>query len=305
MKKIFITGSSGFVGKSLKKELTKRNIPFYAGVRLAKNANEVSYGDITTQQNWCGLLEDVNVVIHLAARVHVMNEVAENPIELFRKVNCEASVNLAKAAKEVGVKRFIFLSSIKVNGEQTTTPFQASDKPMPEDPYGISKMEAEEALMKLHEPGVFDVVIIRPPLIYGAGVKANFEKLFQLVQKGVPMPFGMVKNKRSMVSVYNLNDLIINCCDNPQAGGNIFLVSDDNDLSLPELIQRMAESKNKSALLLPVPVALMKLAFALIGKSSVSTRLFGNLQVDINKTKKVLGWKPPYTFLETFSESNN
>ncbi len=283
------------MGKHLQKVLKDNNISFIAGTRAL-------YGDILLQSNWEDLLKDCQAVIHLAARVHVMNEVETDPLLAFRKYNVETTVNLAKAAKAVGVKRFIFISSVKVNGEETTEkPFTSMDAPAPHDPYGISKAEAEEALLKLHEPNIFEIVIIRPPLIYGPGVKANFKNLMSLVERNFPLPFGSVKNKRSMVSVFNLVDLIITCLSHPCAGGKIFLVSDDNDLSLPELIKKMALVQKKKVRLLPVPVKVMELGAKLIGKKDYAERLFGNLQVDISETKKNLDWTPPYSFEQTFA----
>ncbi len=298
----FITGSNGFVGTHLCQELSNRNIPFKKGVRRAADPSEVSYGDLSTEGNWDQLFRGIDVVVHLAARVHVMNETSSDPLEEFRKTNVAASVRLAEAARASGVKRFIFLSSIKVNGEEThARPFRADDEPNASDPYGISKREAEDALLSLHEPGAFEVVVIRPPLIYGPGVKANFQSLMRLSGKSLPLPFGSVENRRSMVSVFNLVDLIILCSHHPSAGGNVFLVSDDHDFSLRSLITQMAEVQGRKALLLPVPVFLMKLLATLLGKKAVVDRLFGNLQVDIGKTKSLLGWKPKYGLRNTFS----
>ena len=230
-----------------------------------------------------------------------MNEVSTDPLTQFRLCNVEATLKIAKAAKKMGVKRFLFISSVKVNGEETfARPFSASDIPAPEDPYGISKMEAERELLKIHEPGVFEVIIIRPPLIYGKGVKANFEKLFHFASKGLPMPFGLVKNKRSLVSVLNLIDLMMTSLFHPKASGEVFMVSDDRDLSLRELIEMMAQVQGKKALMLPVPVGMMKFGAKILGKKSYADRLFGNLQVDIEKTKLMLDWKPPYYFDDTF-----
>lgn len=295
---IFITGANGFVGKFLCNELAKRNILFKAGTRD-------TYGDITKQVDWAPLLSGCDSIVHLAARVHVMDEKDNDPLLAFRKMNVEATISLASAAKKSGVKRFIFLSSIKVNGEETgSAPFTASDSPNPHDPYGISKMEAEHELLKLHEPGVFEVVIIRPPLIYGPGVKANFEKLFWLVKKDLPIPFGLVANKRSLVSVLNLCDLIILCLTHPLASGQTFLVSDEKVYSLKELIRLMGKSLGKYPHLLPVPVSIMKFIAALLGKTSYADRLFGNLHVDIEKTKTRLEWKPPFTFEETYKNLN-
>lgn len=294
MKKVFVTGSTGFVGKNLIKSLDKNGIANIAGSRN-------TYGDMVAQSNWESLLADCDVVIHLAARVHVMEETEADPMIAFRKSNVEATQNLANAAKASGVKRFIFISSIKVNGEEThQSAFKASDEPHPLDTYGLSKFEAESELMKLHTPGVFEIVIIRPPLVYGLGVKANFDKLFWLVKKDLPIPFGRVKNKRSMVSVLNLCDLIIRCIDHSNASGEVFLVSDDKDYSLKDLIILMAKTEGKYPHLLPVPVGMMKLAATMLGKKSYTNRLFGNLHVDIAKTKSLLNWQPPYTFEETF-----
>jgi UDP-glucose 4-epimerase len=296
MKKIFVTGSTGFVGKNLVHEISKMNLSFTAG-------NREVYGDLVTHKNWEPILKDHDVIIHLAARVHVMNEIDNDPLKAFRAMNVEATLNIARAAQKIGAKRFIYISSVKVNGEETHgIPYRASDAANPQDPYGVSKMEAENELMKLHTPGAFEVVIIRPPLVYGPGVKANFEKLFYFVQKDLPIPFKRVQNKRSLVSVFNLVDLIICCIDNPNASGKIFLVSDDHDLSLPELITEMAKVNGKFPHLLPVPVGLMKLGAKLLGKSSFADRLFGDLQVDIEETKKLLSWKPPFDFQTTFKK---
>lgn len=295
--KIFITGSKGFIGSNLIKMLAEKHIPFVAGSREL-------YGDITTQNNWEELISGCEAIVHLAARVHVMEESESDPLVAFKKVNVQATLNLARAAKSCGVKRFIYLSSIKVNGEETREiPFHASDVPKPLDPYGMSKMEAEAELLKLHEPNIFEVVIIRPPLVYGPGVKANFEKLFWLVKKDLPIPFGLVANKRSLVSVFNLCDLIIRCIDHPKAGGEIFLVSDDKDYSLKDLIQLMGKTLGKFPHLLPIPVSVMKWGCFILGKSSYADRLFGNLHVDITKTKDLLGWKPPFSFEETYKDA--
>ncbi|MGZ3790554.1 MAG: UDP-glucose 4-epimerase family protein [Bacteriovorax sp.] len=294
MNKIFVTGSTGFVGKHLISALKKRGLSFIAGDRAL-------YGDLVTQKNWEEFLAGCDSVVHLAARVHVMDETSADPLAQFRLSNVESTLNIARAAKKIGVKRFLFISSVKVNGEETfDRPFSASDVPAPQDPYGISKMEAEKKLMELHQPGVFEVVIIRPPLVYGPGVKANFQKLMWLVQKDLPLPFGRVDNRRSLVSVFNLADLIIVCLEHPKAGGEIFLVSDDDDLSLKDLLIKMGKVTNKHPHLLPVPVGMMSFGAKLLGKKSYADRLFGNLQVDIEKTKQFLDWRPPCSFEETF-----
>jgi nucleoside-diphosphate-sugar epimerase len=292
--KIFITGADGFVGKSLVQELSLRSIPFIAGTRQV-------YGDISHPKNWEILFKDSDTIVHLAARVHVMDEKENNPLKAFREINVEATLEIAIAAKKKGIKRFIFISTIKVNGEKTLdSPFTANDKPNPQDPYGISKLEAEEQLMLLHEPGSFEVVIIRPPLIYGPGVKASMEKLFWLVKNDLPLPFGRVANKRSLVSVFNLCDLIVHCFDHPAASGEIFLVSDDRDYSIRELLILMAKTLDKTPHLLSVPVFIMKNVLKLSGKTAYADRLFSNLQLDITKTKTLLGWHPHITFEETY-----
>jgi nucleoside-diphosphate-sugar epimerase len=294
---IFITGSTGFVGTHLVNQFKNKNINYVAGSRAL-------YGDLTADNDWKSLLKGCDVIIHLAARVHVMEEKEQDPLEAFRIINVIATMKLAEAAKAAGVKRFIYLSSVKVNGEETgEQPFSASDLPNPQDPYGVSKMEAEIALMKLHTNKLFEVVIIRPPLIYGLGVKANFNKLFWLVKKDLPLPFGRVNNKRSLVSVLNLCDLIIRCIDHPCAGGEVFLASDGKDYSLKELILLMGKVLDKQPHLLPIPVELMRCALGFLGKSSYADRLFGNLHVDIEKTKKILDWNPLFSFEDTFKKN--
>ncbi|HXH73901.1 MAG TPA: SDR family oxidoreductase [Bacteriovoracaceae bacterium] len=298
---IFVTGANGFVGKHLCHELSSRKIEYKAGVRKFSRVNQVEYGDFTLCKDWGPILIRVDVVIHLVARVHVMNENSTDPLAAFMATNCDATINLARAAKEAGVKRFIFLSSVKVNGEGTfDKAFTARDEPSPQDPYGISKMEAEKALMKLHESGVFEIVIIRPPLIYGKGVKANFLNLLNLVKKGIPLPFGMAdSNKRSLVSVHNLIDILILCTHHKGAAGQVFMVSDDCDLSTKELVLKMGKASNSSLFLLPVPLFIMKFVAFILGKKAYSERLLGNLQVDISETKSRLNWRPTYTFEET------
>lgn len=292
--KLFITGSNGFVGSSLVNYLKNYEHQVIA-------ANRSLYGDFSNQENWKQFLKDIDVIIHLAARVHVMNETSTNPDSEFQKMNVDSTLRLANDAKAVGVKRFIFLSSIKVNGEKTfDKPFSANDNPAPEDAYGKSKAMAEKELLKLHEPGVFEIVIIRPPLIYGLGVKANFQKLMSLVFRDVPLPFGCVKNQRSLCSVLNLSDLIATVLVHPKASGEIFLVRDFQDYSLKTMIEEIAKLKGKTPHLLPIPVTMMNFGLTLLGKKSFAERMFGNLQVDITKNKELLNWTPPFSFQDTF-----
>lgn len=295
MSLVFITGADGFVGKYLQNLFKEKNIIFKAGVRNSKSPNEVSYGNLSEVIHWEKHLIGVETVVHLAARVHIMNETTANPLDEFRKVNTQATINLAMTAKKMGIKRFIFISSIKVNGEQTfETPFLSSDTPHPEDNYAQSKYEAEVELMKLHEPGRFEVVIIRPTLIYGPGVRANFANLIRMVQLRIPLPFGCVQNKRSLLSVYNLCDLILLTMLKPEASGQIFIAADENYLSLKDLIKKIALAYNIKPLLICVPVAFMNFIATILGKKQYAARLLGNLHVDISKTKELLNWTPKY-----------
>lgn len=300
---ILVTGANGFVGSELTTELKRRKIDYRAGVRqTAGLENEIIYGDLATRNDWRDVLTSIDTIVHLAARVHVMNEVTTDPLSEFRKVNVSATLHLAKAAKASGVKKFIFMSSIKVNGEETlSSPFTSQDRPRPLDAYGVSKAEAEEELLKLHEKGTFEVMIIRPPLVYGGQARANFKLLLKLVASGFPLPFACVDNRRSFVSVKNLADFIIFCAQVSRREAGIFLVSDGYDLSLKDLLLAMGRVSGKKVLLFPVPVRILKCLLALIGKNSFSSRLFGNLQVDITDTEKILGWKPKYSFDETFN----
>ena len=299
--RILLTGASGFVGSALAEQLVATdNVQLVAGLRqpaplLTDAVEQVIVGGLGKDTGWSFALRDVDIVIHTAARVHVMNDAANDPLTEFRKVNLEGTMALAKQAVKSGVKRFIFISSIKVNGEETIIgePFTADDEPAPMDPYGVSKAEAEQALMDLAATTGMEVVIIRPVLVYGPGVKANFRILMKWLSKGIPLPLGLIRNKRSLVALDNLVDLIITCIDHPAAANQIFLVSDGEDLSTTELLQRVGKALGKSARLIPVPACLINIAAMLIGKRDVSKRLFGSLQVDISKTCKLLDWAPP------------
>lgn len=301
---VLITGATGFVGQSLVKYLTDEVCAVRVALRTLENSNPQQdvycVGNINANTNWENALAGIDVVIHLAARVHVMKEVTTDPLAEFRQVNVEGTLNLAKQAAKAGVKRFVFLSSIKVNGEYTTQgkPFTSLDTPNPKDAYGLSKFEAEQGLFALAAESVLEVVIIRPPLIYGADVKANFRSLAKLAQLNIPLPFGSIDNKRSLVFIDNLIDLIVLSVHHPAASNQILLISDDDDVSTTELIKRIKESSGKRYLLLPVPQNWLNLLFKLIGKPSLSDRLLGNLQVDITKTKALLNWKPQYSVKE-------
>lgn len=292
--KYLVTGATGFLGTHLCRYFAAKNIDYRATSRMGSEPYFVT-GDLTAFNDWENLFKDINVVVHSAAKAHDMSGL-EQVQKLYQDVNLKLTVCLATEAKVNHVKTFIFISTIKVNGEETFDhPFTAADNPAPIDPYGVSKYLAEVELLKLHEPPFFNVVIIRPCLIYGAGVRANFNTLISFVKKGWPLPFGLVNNKRSFVSVDNLVDLIYTCSVHPKASGELFLVSDGLDLSLAELIRKIAYALKKKNLLLPVPISLLRFIFGLFGKKELAQRLLSNLQVDITKTKQLLEWAPPFT----------
>ncbi len=245
---------------------------------------------------WSPLLEQVDIVVHAAARAHVLNENAGDPLRLFQEVNTAGTLRLARQAAEVGVKRFLFLSSIGVNGTQSIKPFTESDTPQPVEPYAVSKREAEQGLMELSRETGMEVVIIRPPLVYGPSAPGNFGKLANAVRRGIPLPLGAVtQNRRTLVGLDNLVDLIMTCAYHPAAANQIFLAGDDEDLSTADLLRRMAKAFGVSPRLLPIPVPVLKAMARAAGKSGMVERLCGSLQVDITKAREVLGWKPPLT----------
>lgn len=311
MTNVLITGANGFIGKALCLELLSRDIDVVAVVRslsttgLPDAVRQVVVADINAGTDWTEVLPGIDIVIHLAARVHVMQDTAADPLAEFRKVNVAGTANLAAQASRVGVKRFIFISSVKVNGEQTSPgkPYTAEDEAAPADAYGVSKYEAEQALLGLANAASMSVVIIRPPLVYGPGVKANFQILMRCLHQCLPLPLGAVYNQRSLVALENLIDLIITCCHHPAAANQIFLVSDGDDLSTTVLLQRTAEALAKPALLLPVPVSLIEFIAKLLGKQAVAQRLCGWLQLDISKTCQMLNWRPPVNTAEALRKT--
>ena len=253
-------------------------------------------GDLLPTTDWLQALKGVSTVVHLAARVHVMNDKSPDPLSTFLQINTQGTANLARQAARAGVKRFIFLSSIKVNGELTQPgqAFTAEDVPAPEDPYGVSKYEAERLLRKIASETGMDVVIIRSPLVYGSGVKANFHSMMRVLAKGVPLPLAAVtNNRRSFVALDNLVDLIVTCMNHPAAANQTFLVSDDEDLSTAALLISMGLALRKPARLFYVPTWLLKFGALALNKTSIYQRLCGSLQLDISKTRNVLAWHPP------------
>ena len=297
-----VTGATGFVGYALVQRLTVNRDSGGVVVAVSRidrswpeRVRPIQVSNLQPATQWGAVLQRVNTVVHLAARVHVMQDTATDPLAAFRTVNVDGTLNLARQAAASGVKRFVFISSVKVNGESTEPghAFSEADAPNPQDAYGQSKHEAEEGLRQLSADTGMEVVIIRPPLVYGPGVKANFAALMRAVQRGWPLPLGTVHNQRSLVALDNLVDFIVNCITHPQAANQTFLVSDGEDLSTPDLIRRMARAMNRPARLLPAPVWALKAGALLLGKGDAVQRLCGNLQVDISKSRTLLGWNPP------------
>jgi nucleoside-diphosphate-sugar epimerase len=272
------------------------------------HSNQVAIGHISSDTNWQKALEGAKSVVHLAARVHVLNDQSSDPIAEFRRVNVEGTVNLAHQAASAGVKRFIYLSSIKVNGEFTSLgkSFTADDIPAPLDAYAISKYEAECRLKEIGKESSMEIVIIRPPLVYGHGVKANFKMLVRLLEKGFPLPLGGVtQNRRSLVALDNLIDLILTCLTHQAAANQVFLVSDGEDLSTSNLLKRMGKAIAKPAKLFYMPLCVLKIGSRLINKQDIYQRLCGSLQLDISKNQNLLNWKPPITVDEGLTRIMN
>ncbi len=297
--KVLVTGANGFIGSQLIPQLIQSDNQVLAAVRnqLKDFKNplvQVLKIELAEQFDWSDSLVDVDAVIHLAARVHVMNDNSSNPLSEFRRVNRDATIKLAQQAAKAGVKRLIFLSTIKVNGESTSgrLPFSEEDVCNPTDPYAISKLEAEQGLMQIARNTDMEVVIIRPPLIYGPGVKGNFASMIRWVGRGLPFPFGAVKNRRSLLALENLVSFIICSIDHPKAANQVFVLSDGEDISTSELIQKLAHFQGKKAKLFSIPVPWMTFVARMLGKGEVTDRLFGSLQLDSSKARYLLGWSP-------------
>lgn len=300
---ILVTGASGFVGRALCTGLvtldTYSILAAYRnpGAEVPVGLSAVYTGDLAASNDWSAVLPGVDVVVHAAARVHIMQERAVDALAEYRQVNVEGTLNLARQAAAAGVQRFIFISSVKVNGESSAPgkPLCADDSPAPQDAYGVSKHEAELGLRHLAAATGMEVVIIRPVLVYGPGVKANFHSMMHWLQRGVPLPFGRVDNRRSLVSLANLIDLIVTCIDHPGAANQVFMASDGRDVSLATLLRALGHALGKPVRLLPVPPALLQGVALLFGRRALAQRLLGNLQVDITKNCQLLGWHPPYS----------
>jgi len=295
---VLITGASGFVGEAIVfRLLVDKKFNPIAAVRGFTRLHGLCPIEPFNLADASALpsLKSVDVVIHAAARVHVMNETAVDALAEYRRFNVEGTLRLARFAAESGVKRFIFISSVKVNGESTAVgrPFKPDDPAHPIDAYGVSKYEAEEALKTLSQETGMDIVIIRPPLVYGPGVKANFLTMLKWLNKGIPLPLGAIGNQRSLVAIGNLVDLIVTCIDHPHAANQTFLVSDGEDLSTTQLLRRLASALGKKPCLLPLPAQLLKFAASILNKRPIAERICGSLQVDISKNRTLLGWTPP------------
>jgi nucleoside-diphosphate-sugar epimerase len=306
LSKVSITGGTGLVGRALVSNLVA--IGQFEVIALTRSppatpvggAKYLCFGDLTLQTQWQDKLADIHILVHSAARVHVMHDTAADPLTAFRTVNVDGTLNLARQAAAAGVKRFVFISSIGVNGFQTAVgkPFSEADRPKPHNAYALSKWEAEQGLLQIAAETGLEVVIIRPPLVYGCNAPGNFGSLMRAVQRGWPLPLGAVHNQRSLVALSNLVDFIVTCITHPQAANQTFLVSDGQDLSTTELVRGMAQAAGVPARLLPVPVWALQAGASLLGKGDAVQRLCGNLQIDISKARSLLGWVPPVSVEE-------
>lgn len=300
--KLLVTGSSGFVGSRVVELASDNGFKVVPVVRKASQdeclLSSYIVPSMDEKTSWSGAFDGIDCVVHCAARVHQMKQTELDELAAYRSVNTKGTLRLAQQAVSAGVKRFVFVSTIKVNGEDTLKgqPFAPDVAHPPQDSYGLSKYEAELGLLQLAKDTGLEVVIIRPPLVYGPGVKANFNSLMQWVDKGIPLPLGAIHNQRSLVYRDNLVDLILHCCVAEKAAGGTFLVSDGNDISTTDLICSVTKAMNKSNKLIPIPMAWIRLAAKLVGKPQISQRICSNLQVDISHTEQVLGWKPPVSF---------
>jgi nucleoside-diphosphate-sugar epimerase len=308
--RLAITGANGFVGSRLVADFAADGDEIVAAARrplagLPPGAAWRQAPDLGPDAAWRDVVRGCDLVVHAAARVHVMKDASEDPLAAYRRANVEGTLALARQSAEAGVRRFLFISSIKVNGESTGPgrPFRADDPPAPVDPYGVSKAEAEAALFALGRETGMEVVVVRPVLVYGPGVRANFAAMLKAVARGLPLPLGGIRNRRSLLFVGNLSDLVRRAAVHPATAGQIFLASDGEDLSTAEMLKRLGTAVGRRARLLPVPPALLRAAATMLGKQAQAQRLLGSLQVDIGPARELLGWSPPFTVDAGFAET--
>jgi nucleoside-diphosphate-sugar epimerase len=307
---VLVTGATGFIGKALCRRILAEGWNVRGAIRsstkkaiLPQGVDGVEIGTIDSETKWEPALDDIDAVVHLAARAHVMDESSADPIIEYRKINVDGTKHLAQIAESKKVRRFVFVSSIKVNGEGRPDPYTEEDSPSPVGPYAISKFEAEKELHCVAGNTRLEVVILRPPLVYGPEVKANFLKLINIVDRGIPLPLARVKNRRSMIYLKNLVDAIFLCTIHPEAAGKTFLLSDGKDVSTPELIQKISFALGKPSLLFPVPLNVLRLLAKVTGRSKIADRLIDSLIVDTSKIRSQLGWEPPFSVEEGLKET--
>ncbi len=309
---VLVTGASGFIGRALVKTLCDKKYSVRATVRTETAFNALfdyqkqldldnltvhNLGELTEQTDWGRVIENIDIIVHCAGRAHILHETSSNPMDAFHRVNTLVTTNLAKQALDAGVKRFILLSSIGVLGNTShTTPFTDNSPPNPQAHYSQAKWQAEQALNAL--PNKMEKIIIRPPAVYGPGAKGNFEKLLKLIRKNIPLPLGRVRNRRQFIGIDNLIDFLMTCISEQNEINGTFMLADKETVSTTQLLNNIANAMGKKPILLPIPHTLLKWGLNFLGQSKLSEQLLGNLEIDAQKTKTLLGWEPPYTMQE-------
>ena len=306
-----ITGGTGFIGAALVRQLLAVGYRYLTvsvrrqGEVAAANVETFVTGDLSSPIDWSNILRKIDTVIHLAGRAHMIKDASANPLEEFRKVNTNCTLSLARQSEVAGVRRFVFISSVGVNGSTNSRPFLESDRPEPEKDYARSKYEAEQGLLEIARKSKMEVVIIRPPLVYGPNAPGNFQRLLELIARGVPLPFGKVVNKRSFIALDNLVDFISCCIDHPRAAGEVFLISDGEDISTTNLLKKIAISLGKRPKLIAVPAAMMMFVARCIGKDDLAASLLGSLRINSFKARELLGWSPVITMDKQLAKTAN